>query len=72
MIFDHPGPHSQQQAALMVAATAQGYISPMTALASHALNGMANSVVPATSGEYLIALYKPSPYNFLKYFSHFK
>ncbi|XP_053613082.1 CUGBP Elav-like family member 3 isoform X3 [Plodia interpunctella] len=39
----------QQQAALMVAATAQGYISPMTALASHALNGMANSVVPPTS-----------------------
>lgn len=35
----------------MVAATAQGYISPMTALASHALNGMANSVVPPTSGE---------------------
>ncbi|XP_049868047.1 CUGBP Elav-like family member 4 isoform X4 [Pectinophora gossypiella] len=39
----------QQQAALMVAATAQGYISPMTALASHALNGMANSVVPPAS-----------------------
>lgn len=43
----------QQQAALMVAATAQaGYISPMTALASHALNGMANSVVPPASGLY--------------------
>nr|XP_032515490.1 CUGBP Elav-like family member 4 isoform X2 [Danaus plexippus plexippus] len=42
----------QQQAALMVAATAQGYISPMTALASHALNGMANSVVPATSDNF--------------------
>lgn len=42
----------QQQAALMVAATAQGYISPMSAIASqlpHALNGMANSVVPPTS-----------------------
>ena len=37
----------------MVAATAQGYISPMTALASHALNGMANSVVPPTSGKSL-------------------
>lgn len=37
----------------MVAATAQGYISPMTALASHALNGMANSVVPPSSGEQL-------------------
>lgn len=38
----------------MVAATAQaGYISPMTALASHALNGMANSVVPPTSGKNL-------------------
>lgn len=43
----------QQQAALMVAATAQGYISPMTALASHALNGMANSVVPPSSGNYI-------------------
>nr|XP_026483702.1 CUGBP Elav-like family member 4 isoform X5 [Vanessa tameamea] len=42
----------QQQAALMVAATAQGYISPMTALASHALNGMANSVVPPTSDNF--------------------
>ncbi|XP_072938530.1 CUGBP Elav-like family member 3-B [Epargyreus clarus] len=41
----------QQQAALMVAATAQGYISPMSALASHALNGMANSVVPPTSAD---------------------
>ncbi|KAL0831016.1 hypothetical protein ABMA28_001902 [Loxostege sticticalis] len=42
----------QQQAALMVAATAQGYISPMTALASHALNGMANSVVPPSSDNF--------------------
>ncbi|XP_061704132.1 CUGBP Elav-like family member 4 isoform X7 [Cydia fagiglandana] len=42
----------QQQAALMVAATAQGYISPMTALASHALNGMANSVVPPASDNF--------------------
>lgn len=46
---------SQQQAALMAAATAQGtYINPMAALATqipHAtLNGMANSVVPPTSG----------------------
>lgn len=44
----------QQQAALMAAATAQGYnINPMAALASqlpHALNGMPNSVVPPTSG----------------------
>nr|CAD7587720.1 unnamed protein product [Timema genevievae] len=45
----------QQQAALMAAATAQGtYINPMAALATqipHAtLNGMANSVVPPTSG----------------------
>lgn len=40
----------QQQAALMAAA--QGtYINPMAALATHAtLNGMANSVVPPTSG----------------------
>ncbi|KPJ10261.1 CUGBP Elav-like family member 4 [Papilio machaon] len=38
----------QQQAALMVAATAQGYLSPMS-LASHALNGMPNSVVPPAS-----------------------
>jgi hypothetical protein len=48
----------QQQAALMAAATAQGtYINPMAALATqipHAtLNGMANPVVPPTSGEYL-------------------
>ncbi|KOB75784.1 CUG-BP-and ETR-3-like factor 4, partial [Operophtera brumata] len=42
----------QQQAALMVAATAQGYISPMTALTSHALNGLANSVVPPTSDNF--------------------
>jgi hypothetical protein len=48
----------QQQAALMVAATAQGYISPMTALASHALNGMANSVVPPTSGKFTYILVK--------------
>ena len=49
----------QQQAALMAAATAQGtaaYINPMAALASqipHAatLNGMANPVVPPSSGE---------------------
>lgn len=46
----------QQQAALMAAATAQGtYINPMAALATqipHAtLNGMANSVVPPTSGD---------------------
>ncbi|XP_021919213.1 CUGBP Elav-like family member 4 isoform X6 [Zootermopsis nevadensis] len=45
----------QQQAALMAAATAQGtYINPMAALATqipHAtLNGMANPVVPPTSG----------------------
>ncbi|XP_069356416.1 CUGBP Elav-like family member 4 isoform X2 [Maniola hyperantus] len=50
----------QQQAALMVAATAQGYISPMTALASHALNGMANSVVPPTSDS-------DHPIDYLKY-----
>lgn len=48
----------QQQAALMAAATAQGtYINPMAALATqipHAtLNGMANPVVPPTSGKYL-------------------
>ncbi|KAJ0175552.1 hypothetical protein K1T71_008711 [Dendrolimus kikuchii] len=42
----------QQQAALMVAATAQGYLSPMTALASHALNGIGNSVVPPTSDNF--------------------
>ncbi|XP_048480310.1 CUGBP Elav-like family member 3-B isoform X3 [Plutella xylostella] len=46
----------QQQAALMVAATTQGYISPMTAaLASqlpHALNGIANSVVPPSSDNF--------------------
>ncbi|VVD05535.1 unnamed protein product, partial [Leptidea sinapis] len=47
--FGTYGTYAQQQAALMVAATAQGYISPMTALASHALNGMTNSVVPPTS-----------------------
>jgi hypothetical protein len=46
----------QQQAALMAAATAQGtFINPMAALASQmphgALNGMANPVVPPTSGE---------------------
>lgn len=46
----------QQQAALMAAATAQGtYINPMAALATQiphaALNGMANSVVPPTTGE---------------------
>lgn len=45
----------QQQAALMAAATAQGtYINPMAALATQiphtTLNGMANSVVPPTSG----------------------
>ena len=49
----------QQQAALMAAATAQGtYINPMAALATqipHAtLNGMANPVVPPTSGKLLI------------------
>jgi CUG-BP- and ETR3-like factor len=48
----------QQQAALMAAATAQGtYINPMAALATqipHAtLNGMANTVVPPTSGKIL-------------------
>jgi CUG-BP- and ETR3-like factor len=48
----------QQQAALMAAATAQGtYINPMAALATqipHAtLNGMANPVVPPTSGKIL-------------------
>lgn len=47
----------QQQAALMAAATAQGtYINPMAALATqipHAtLNGMANPVVPPTSGRF--------------------
>nr|XP_037870285.1 CUGBP Elav-like family member 3 isoform X4 [Bombyx mori] len=42
----------QQQAALMVAATAQGYINPMSAIASHALNGMTNSVVPPTSDNF--------------------
>lgn len=52
----------QQQAALMAAATAQGtYINPMAALATqipHAtLNGMANSVVPPTSGELLVKIY---------------
>jgi hypothetical protein len=45
----------------MAAATAQGtFINPMAALASQmphgALNGMANSVVPPTSGESLIML----------------
>lgn len=44
----------QQQAALMAAA--QGtYINPMAALATHAtLNGMANSVVPPTSGTIIV------------------
>ncbi|XP_013142777.1 PREDICTED: CUGBP Elav-like family member 4 [Papilio polytes] len=42
--FDIP----QQQTALMVAATAQSYLSPMS-LATHALNGMPNSVVPPAS-----------------------
>ncbi|KAG8277286.1 CUGBP Elav-like member 3 [Homalodisca vitripennis] len=42
---------SQQQAALMAAAQGTAYINPMAALATHAtLNGMANSVVPPTSG----------------------
>ena len=49
----------QQQAALMAAATAQGtYINPMAALATqipHAtLNGMANPVVPPTSGKNIL------------------
>ncbi|KAI4460243.1 rna binding protein [Holotrichia oblita] len=53
--FGAYGAYAQQQAALMAAATAQGtYINPMAALATqipHAtLNGMANSVVPPTSG----------------------
>ncbi|XP_044740774.1 CUGBP Elav-like family member 4 isoform X2 [Chrysoperla carnea] len=53
--FGAYGAYAQQQAALMAAATAQGtYINPMAALASQiphaALNGMANSVVPPTSG----------------------
>lgn len=44
--------HTQQQAALMAAAQGTAYINPMAALATHAtLNGMANSVVPPTSGE---------------------
>lgn len=46
----------------MAAATAQGtYINPMAALATqipHAtLNGMANSVVPPTSGKFLFPFY---------------
>ncbi|XP_076183396.1 CUGBP Elav-like family member bruno 3 isoform X3 [Ptiloglossa arizonensis] len=52
--FGTYGTYAQQQAALMAAATAQGtYINPMVALAGqlpHALNGMANPVVPPTSG----------------------
>ncbi|XP_065156407.1 CUGBP Elav-like family member 4 isoform X6 [Atheta coriaria] len=53
--FGAYGAYAQQQAAIMAAATAQGtYINPMAALATqipHAtLNGMANSVVPPTSG----------------------
>ncbi|KAK7871990.1 hypothetical protein R5R35_004770 [Gryllus longicercus] len=53
--FGAYGAYAQQQAALMAAATAQGtYINPMAALATqipHAtLNGMANPVVPPTSG----------------------
>lgn len=57
---------SQQQAALMAAATAQGtYINPMAALATqipHAtLNGMANSVVPPTSGTVLSQYRARSP-----------
>ncbi|XP_046682528.1 CUGBP Elav-like family member 4 isoform X2 [Homalodisca vitripennis] len=42
---------SPEQAALMAAAQGTAYINPMAALATHAtLNGMANSVVPPTSG----------------------
>ncbi|XP_026470083.1 CUGBP Elav-like family member 4 isoform X2 [Ctenocephalides felis] len=54
--FGAYGAYAQQQhAALMAAATAQGtYINPMAALATHiphpTLNGMANPVVPPTSG----------------------
>ncbi|XP_017781308.1 PREDICTED: CUGBP Elav-like family member 4 [Nicrophorus vespilloides] len=65
--FGAYGAYAQQQAAIM-AATAQGtYINPMAALATqipHAtLNGMANSVVPPTSGNYdqlLLCLIKTS------------
>lgn len=47
----------QQQAAIMAAATAQGtYINPMAAIATqlpHAtINGMANSALPPTSGNF--------------------
>ncbi|XP_060525143.1 CUGBP Elav-like family member 4 isoform X5 [Cylas formicarius] len=44
--------YAQQQAAIMAAATAQGtYINPMAAITQlpHAINGIANSVVPPTS-----------------------
>lgn len=64
---------SQQQAALMAAATAQGtYINPMAALATQiphsALNGMANSVVPPTSGKrkYRKRGIIDSPYHIIK------
>ncbi|KAJ8979963.1 hypothetical protein NQ317_006408 [Molorchus minor] len=47
----------EQQAAIMAAATAQGtYINPMAAIATQlphaAINGMANSALPPTSGTY--------------------
>uniref|UniRef100_A0A1B6D8E4 RRM domain-containing protein n=2 Tax=Clastoptera arizonana TaxID=38151 RepID=A0A1B6D8E4_9HEMI len=49
--FGAYGAYAQQQAALMAAAQGTAYINPMAALATHAtLNGMANSVVPPTSG----------------------
>ncbi|XP_044756298.1 CUGBP Elav-like family member 4 isoform X1 [Coccinella septempunctata] len=58
--FGAYGAYAQQQAALMAAASAQGtYINPMAALATqipHAtINGMANSVVPPTSGDCFFA-----------------
>ncbi|XP_045465259.1 CUGBP Elav-like family member 4 isoform X4 [Harmonia axyridis] len=57
--FGAYGAYAQQQAALMAAASAQGtYINPMAALATqipHAtMNGMTNSVVPPTSGDYIL------------------
>jgi hypothetical protein len=53
----------------MAAATAQGtYINPMAALATqipHAtLNGMANSVVPPTSGNYIVLSFSTSRRHF--------
>lgn len=43
-----------QQAALMAAAQGTAYINPMAALTHATLNGMANSVVPPTSGDYFL------------------